>query len=165
MCVGYLGDRFIYFGDIVSVECIFFDCLGMSGWNGKFVYYICILCVNEVNIVVLFDDINFVIKELNEGLLVENGLVIELSFDVLVYICNVLLLVKSNLGLGVLLLCLILWLFFRGLKVMFVIVVIIFVFLLVVFLMLNIFDCSLNVILLVGFVFVVGLVFDVVIIV
>ena len=165
MRVGYSGDRPIYLGDIASVERTFSDRLGMSGRNGKPAYYIRISRANEANTVALLDEINLAIKELNEGPLAENGLSIELSFDASVHIRNALSLVKSNLGLGVLLSCLILWLFFRGLKATFVIAATIPVSLLVAFLTLNIFDRSLNVISLAGLAFAVGLVLDAAIIV
>jgi len=165
MRVGYSGDRPIYLGDIARVERTFSDRLGMSGRNGKPAYYIRISRANEANTVALLDDINLAIKELNEGPLAENGLSIELSFDASVHIRNALSLVKSNLGLGVLLSCLILWLFFRGLKATFVIAATIPVSLMVAFLALNIFERSLNVISLAGLAFAVGLVLDAAIIV
>lgn len=114
MRVGYSGDRPIYLGDIASVERTYSDRLGMSGRNGKPAYYIRISRANQANTVALLDDINLAIKELNEYLLAANGLSIELSFDASVHIRNALSLVKSNLGLGVVLSCLILWLFLEA---------------------------------------------------
>lgn len=163
MRVGYSGDRPIYLGDIASVERT--DRLGMSGRNGKPAYYIRISRANQANTVALLNDINQAIKELNEGPLAANGLSIELSFDASVHIRNALSLVKSNLGLGVVLSCLILWLFFRGLKATLIIAATIPISLMVAFLALNIFGRSLNVISLAGLAFAVGLVLDAAIIV
>jgi len=165
MRVGYSDDRPIYLGDIASVERTYSDRLGMSGRNGKPAYYIRISRANQANTVALLDDINQAIKELNEGPLAANGLSIELSFDASVHIRNALSLVKSNLGLGVVLSCLILWLFFRGLKATLIIAATIPISLMVAFLALNIFGRSLNVISLAGLAFAVGLVLDAAIIV
>ncbi|MCG7548373.1 MULTISPECIES: efflux RND transporter permease subunit [Pseudoalteromonas] len=165
MRVGYSNDRPIYLGDIATVKETFSDRLGMSGRNGQPAYYIRISRVNDANTVALLDDINLAIKELNAGPLSEAGLSIELSFDASVHIRNALLLVKSNLGLGVLLSCIILWLFFRGFKTTMVIAATIPVSLMVAFLALNIFDRSINVISLAGLAFAVGLVLDAAIIV
>ncbi|MEI5639211.1 MULTISPECIES: efflux RND transporter permease subunit [unclassified Pseudoalteromonas] len=165
MRVGYSGERPIYLGDIATVERTFSDKLGMSGRNGKPAYYIRLIRANEANTVALLDEINQAIDELNQGPLAAAGLTIELSFDASVHIRNALSLVKGNLGLGVLLSCLILWLFFRGFKATFVIAATIPVSLMVAFLALNIFDRSLNVISLAGLAFAVGLVLDAAIIV
>ncbi|WP_440053688.1 efflux RND transporter permease subunit [Pseudoalteromonas sp. T1lg65] len=165
MRVGYSGDRPISLGDIATVERTFSDRFGMSGRNGKPAYYIRIARTNEANTVALLDEINIAIKELNDGVLADHDLSIELSFDASVHIRNALLLVKSNLGLGVLLSLIILWLFFRGWKTTFVIAATIPISLMVAFLALGAFDRSLNVISLAGLAFAVGLVLDAAIIV
>ena len=163
--VGYAGQRPIYLGDIASVEDTVTDRRSMTLRNGKPAYYITISRANDANTVAVLDEINIAIKELNEGALKEAGLSIELSFDSSVHIRNALQLVKSNLGLGVLLACGILWLFFRGLKPTLVIAATIPVSLMVAFLALNLFDRSLNVVSLAGLAFAVGLVLDAAIIV
>ncbi|KZN58873.1 efflux RND transporter permease subunit [Pseudoalteromonas luteoviolacea] len=165
MRIGYSNERPIYLGDIATVEETFSDRLAMSGRNGQPAYYIRVARINDANTVALLDNINIAIKELNAGPLKEAGLSIELSFDASVHIRNALLLVKSNLGLGVLLSCIILWLFFRGLRTTLVIAATIPVSLMVAFLALNIFDRSINVISLAGLAFAVGLVLDAAIIV
>ncbi|WP_125716256.1 efflux RND transporter permease subunit [Pseudoalteromonas rubra] len=165
MRIGYSGERPIYLGDVASVAETYSDRRAMSGRNGKPAYYITVSRANGANTVALLDGINQAIAELNAGPLPEAGIAIELSFDASIHIRNALLLVKSNLGLGVLLSLAILWLFFRGLKTTLIIAATIPVSLMVAFLALNVFDRSLNVISLAGLAFAVGLVLDAAIIV
>ena len=105
------------------------------------------------------------LKSLNEGPLKAAGLTIDLSFDSSVHIRNALKLVKGNLGLGVLLALVILWLFLRGWRNTLIIATTIPISLLVAFVALTVFDRTLNVISLAGLAFSVGLVLDAAIIV
>ncbi|NOU50563.1 efflux RND transporter permease subunit [Pseudoalteromonas sp. JBTF-M23] len=165
MRVGYSGDRPIYLGDIATVADTVTDRRSMTLRNGKPAYYITISRSNDSNTVAVLDGLNEAIYELNNGILKEAGLAIELSYDASVHIRNALQLVKSNLGLGVLMACGILWLFFRGMRATLVIAATIPVSLMVAFLALNIFERSLNVVSLAGLAFAVGLVLDAAIIV
>ena len=87
------------------------------------------------------------------------------TFDASVHIRNALELVQNNLGLGVLLALIILWLFLRDIKTTLIIAMTIPVSLMVAFAALSVFDRSLNVISLAGLAFSVGLVLDAAIIV
>jgi len=116
MIVGYSGDRAIYLKDIATVENTLVDRFGFNLRSGQPSYYFTLKRQNDANTVALMDEINKAIKELNEGPLLEAGLTIDLSFDSSVHIRNALKLVQSNLGLGVLLALIILWLFLRGLR-------------------------------------------------
>ncbi|BBN80890.1 acriflavine resistance protein B [Pseudoalteromonas sp. A25] len=165
MRVGYSGSRPIYLGDIATVTDTVTDRRSMTLRNGKPAYYITISRSNDSNTVAVLDGLNQAIHELNNGILKEAGLAIELSYDASVHIRNALQLVKSNLGLGVLMACGILWLFFRGMRATLVIAATIPVSLMVAFLALNIFERSLNVVSLAGLAFAVGLVLDAAIIV
>ncbi|MBD1582577.1 efflux RND transporter permease subunit [Pseudoalteromonas sp. S16_S37] len=165
MRVGYSGERPIYLGDIATVADTVTDRRSMTLRNGKPAYYITISRSNDSNTVAVLDGLNEAIHELNNGILKEAGLAIELSYDASVHIRNALQLVKSNLGLGVLMACGILWLFFRGMRATLVIAATIPVSLMVAFLALNIFERSLNVVSLAGLAFAVGLVLDAAIIV
>jgi multidrug efflux pump subunit AcrB len=133
--------------------------------NGQPSYYFTLKRQNDANTVALLDEINVAIKELNDGPMKDAGLVIELSFDASVHIRNALKLVQNNLGLGIILALIILWLFLRGWKSIFIIAVTIPISLMVAFVALGIFDRSLNVISLAGLAFSVGLVLDAAIIV
>lgn len=165
MIVSYSGDRPVYLKDIATVEDTLVDRFGFTLRNGAPAYYITITRGNDANTVKLLDDINLAIKELNQGPLMDAGLMIDLSFDSSVHIRNSLVLVKSNLGLGVLLALAILWLFLRGWKATLIIAMTIPLSVMVAFLALSLLDRSLNVISLAGLAFAVGLVLDAAIIV
>nr|WP_313901688.1 efflux RND transporter permease subunit [Aliiglaciecola sp. M165] len=165
MIIAYSGQRPIYLRDVATVENTLVDRFGFTLRNGAPGYYITITRGNEANTVVLLDDINQAIKELNEGPLLDAGLMIDLSFDSSVHIRNALVLVKSNLGLGVLLALGILWMFIRGWKATLIIALTIPLSIMVAFLALNLLGRSLNVISLAGLAFSVGLVLDAAIIV
>ncbi len=165
MIIGYSDGRPIYLKDVATVEQTMQDRFGFTLRNGAPGYYITIQRTNGSNTVEVLDEINSAIDELNQGELQKVGLAIDLSFDASVHIRNALNLVKSNLGLGVLLALGILWLFLRGLKPTLIIATTIPISLTVAFLALSAFDRSLNVISLAGLAFSVGLVLDAAIIV
>lgn len=165
MRIAYSNDRPVYLKDVATVQNTLVDSNGFSQRNGKPAYYITMSRSNNTNTVAVLDALNVAIKELNDGPLAKEGLAIELSYDASVHIRNALDLVKSNLGLGVLLACGILWLFFRGLKTTLIIALTIPVSLMVAFITLSIFNRSLNVVSLAGLAFSVGLVLDAAIIV
>jgi multidrug efflux pump subunit AcrB len=165
MIIGYSGERPIYLKDIATVENTLVDRFGFNMRSGQPSYYFTLKRQNDANTVALLDEINVAVKELNEGAMKEAGLVIELSFDSSVHIRNALKLVQNNLGLGILLALIILWLFLRGWRNILIIAVTIPISLMVAFVALSVFDRSLNVISLAGLAFSVGLVLDAAIIV
>ncbi len=165
MIVGYSGDRPIYLKDVATVENTLVDRFGFNLRSGQPAYYFTLSRQNDANTVALLDEINLAIKELNAGPMKEAGLTIDLSFDSSVHIRNALKLVQNNLGLGVLLALIILWLFLRGVRNTLIIATTIPVSLMVSFVALSVFDRSLNVISLAGLAFSVGLVLDAAIIV
>ena len=165
MIIAYSGERPIYLRDVATAEIDFTDRNGFTLRNGAPAYYITIARNNDANTVTLLDDINLAIQELNDGPLLEAGLMIDLSFDASVHIRNALALVKSNLGLGVLLALGLLWLFMRGWRATAIIALSIPLSLAIALLALQLLDRSLNVISLAGLAFAVGLVLDAAIIV
>lgn len=165
MIIGYSGERPIYLKDIASVENTLVDRFGFNMRSGQPSYYFTLKRQNDANTVALLDEINVAIKELNDGPLKAAGLVMELSFDSSVHIRNALKLVQNNLGLGIVLALIILWLFLRGWRNILIIAVTIPISLMVAFVALSVFDRSLNVISLAGLAFSVGLVLDAAIIV
>ncbi|MBU2882045.1 efflux RND transporter permease subunit [Psychrosphaera sp. B3R10] len=165
MRIGYSDNRPIYLRDVATVRETYTDRQSLTLRNGKPAYYITISRTNESNTVAVLDGINQAIDELNNEALGKEGLSIELSYDASVHIRNALDLVKSNLGLGVLLALGILYLFFRGIKPTLVIASTIPVSLMMAFLALGAFDRTINVISLAGLAFSVGLVLDAAIIV
>ncbi|WP_215396894.1 efflux RND transporter permease subunit [Rheinheimera oceanensis] len=165
MIISYSGERPIYLRDVATVKTGFSDRTGFTLRNGAHAYYITIARNNDANTVALLDDINLALRELNEGPLLEAGLVMDLSFDASVHIRNALALVKSNLGLGVLLALSLLWLFMRGWRATAIIALSIPLSLAIALLALQLLGRSLNVISLAGLAFAVGLVLDAAIIV
>ena len=165
MIVGYSGERPIYLRDLASAEVGFSDRSGFTLRNGAQAYYITVARNNDANTVALLDEINQAITELNQGALLEAGLTMELSFDASVHIRNALMLVKSNLGLGVALALGLLWLFMRGWRATAIIALTIPLSLAIALLALQLLGRSLNVISLAGLAFAVGLVLDAAIIV
>ncbi len=165
MIIGYSGERPIYLSDIATTELGFSDRTGFTLRNGAQAYYITIARNNDANTVALLDEINLAISELNQGALRDAGLMMELSFDASVHIRNALALVKSNLGLGVLLALGLLWLFMRGWRATAIIALSIPLSLAIALITLQLMGRSLNVISLAGLAFAVGLVLDAAIIV
>ena len=165
MIIAYSGERPIYLRDVASAKIDFTDRAGFTLRNGAPAYYITIARNNDANTVALLDDINLAINELNNGVLLEAGLMMDLSFDASVHIRNALALVKSNLGLGVLLALGLLWLFMRGWRATAIIALSIPLSLAIALLALQLLGRSLNVISLAGLAFAVGLVLDAAIIV
>ena len=160
--VAYSNGRPVYLSDIATVEETYTDFQSFTLRNGKPAYYITLSRMNKSNTVAVLDEVNRAIEELNNGVLAREGLAIELSYDASVHIRNALDLVKSNLGLGVLLALAILWLFLRGMRATLIIGITIPI---SIILVLNVFDRSLNVVSLAGLAFSVGLVLDAAIIV
>lgn len=165
MRIAYSNGRPVYLADVARVEETFTDFNSFSLRNGKPAYYITLTRMNNSNTVAVLDEVNTAIAELNQGVLADHELAIELSYDASVHIRNALELVKSNLGLGVLLALGILYMFLRGWRATLIIGATIPVSLMVSFLALNVFDRTLNVISLAGLAFSVGLVLDAAIIV
>jgi len=165
MIIGYSGDRPIYLKDIATVENTLVDRFGFNLRSGQPSYYFTLVRQNDANTVQLLDEINIAIKELNEGPMKAAGLTIDLSFDSSVHIRNALKLVQNNLGLGVILALIILWLFLRGVRNTLIIATTIPISLLIAFVALTVFERTLNVISLAGLAFSVGLVLDAAIIV
>ena len=165
MRIAYSNGRPVYLADVATVEDTTTDFRSFTLRNGKPAYYITLSRMNKSNTVAVLDQVNRAITELNTGALAKNDLAIELSYDASVHIRNALELVKSNLGLGVLLALGILYLFLRGWRTTLIIGATIPISLMVSFLALNLFDRSLNVVSLAGLAFSVGLVLDAAIIV
>lgn len=165
MIIAYSDERPIYLKDVARVENTLVDRFGFNMRSGQPSYYFTLKRQNDANTVALLDEINLAVKELNDGPMKAAGLVIELSFDSSVHIRNALKLVQNNLGLGIVLALVILWLFLRGWRNILIIALTIPISLMVAFVALSVFERSLNVISLAGLAFSVGLVLDAAIIV
>lgn len=160
LVVGTSGERPIYLNEVADVEIVPRRQDGFTLRNGYPAYYITVQREYDANTVSILDGINEAIPELNAGPLAEAGLAIDLSFDASVHIRRAISLVRSNLGLGLLLAVGALYFLMRSRRATFLVTATVPLSLLVAFVALRMFDKSLNVISLAGLAFAVGLVMD-----
>ena len=150
----------IYLSEVADVDIVPREQDGFTLRNGYPAYYITVQREFDANTVSILDGVNEAIVELNAGPLGEAGLAIDLSFDASVHIRRAIALVRSNLGIGLLLAVGVLYFLMRSRRATFLVTATIPLSLLVAFVALRMFDKSLNVISLAGLAFAVGLVMD-----
>ncbi|MCL1039559.1 efflux RND transporter permease subunit [Shewanella submarina] len=165
LIVTYNDGRPVYLNELADVTVTTSEQRGFTKRNGYPAYYITVEGTFDANTVAVLDDVNLAIAELNEQVLNPKGLTMELSFDASIHIKRAILLVKGNLGIGVLLAMLILYAFLRNVQATLIIASTIPVALLIAFMVLDAMGRTLNVISLAGLAFAVGLVLDAAIIV
>ncbi|HEX5786984.1 MAG TPA: efflux RND transporter permease subunit, partial [Woeseiaceae bacterium] len=160
LIVGWSEERPIYLAEVADVAVVPRKQDGFTLRNGYPAYYITVQREYDANTVEILDGVNAVIAELNAGPLAAAGLEMDLSFDASVHIRRAIALVKSNLGMGLVLAVGILYFLMRSRRATFLVTATVPLSLLVAFLALRLFDKSLNVISLAGLAFAVGLVMD-----
>jgi multidrug efflux pump subunit AcrB len=160
LIVGWSNERPVYLSEVADVEIVPRKQDGFTLRNGYPAYYITVQREYGSNTVQILDGVNAVIAELNDGPLAEAGLEIDLSFDASVHIRRAIALVRSNLGIGLLLAVGVLYFLMRSRRATFLVTATVPLSLLVAFVALRLFDKSLNVISLAGLAFAVGLVMD-----
>ena len=160
LIVGWSNERPIYLNEVADVEVVPRRQDGFTLRNGYPAYYITIDRDYDANTVSILDDINEAIIDLNENVLHDAGLEMDLSFDASVHIRRAIALVRSNLGLGLLLAIGVLYFLMRSRRATFLVTATVPLSVLVAFVALRLFDKSLNVISLAGLAFSVGLVMD-----
>lgn len=160
LIVGWSGDRPIYLSEVADVEIVPRKQDGFTLRNGYPAYYITVQREYDANTVQILDGINAAIVDLNDGPLKQAGLEIDLSFDASVHIRRAISLVRSNLGIGLVLAIGVLYFLMRSRRATFLVTATVPLSLLVAFVALRMFDKSLNVISLAGLAFAVGLVMD-----
>jgi multidrug efflux pump subunit AcrB len=160
LIVGWSNDRPIYLSEVADVDVVPRKLDGFTLRNGYPAYYITLQRSFDANTVTILDEVNLAIKELNAGPLAEAGLEMDLSFDASVHIRRAISLVRSNLGIGLLLAVGVLYFLMRSRRATFLVTATVPLSLLVAFVALRLFDKSLNVISLAGLAFSVGLVMD-----
>ncbi|MEQ9563877.1 MAG: efflux RND transporter permease subunit, partial [Woeseiaceae bacterium] len=160
LIVGWSGERPISLSEVADVEIVPRKQDGFTLRNGFPAYYITVQREYDANTVSILDGVNEAIVELNEGPLAEAGLEIDLSFDASVHIRRAISLVRSNLGLGLVLAVGVLYFLMRSRRATLLVAATVPLSLLVAFVALSVFDKSLNVISLAGLAFSVGLVMD-----
>ena len=160
LIVGWSSDRPIYLSEVADVDVVPRKLDGFTLRNGYPAYYITLQRSFDANTVTILDEVNLAITELNAGPLAEAGLEMDLSFDASVHIRRAISLVRSNLGIGLLLAVGVLYFLMRSRRATFLVTATVPLSLLVAFVALRLFDKSLNVISLAGLAFSVGLVMD-----
>ncbi|MCO4812721.1 MAG: efflux RND transporter permease subunit [Gammaproteobacteria bacterium] len=160
LIVGWSNERPIYLSEVADVEIVPRKQDGFTLRNGYPAYYITVQRDYDANTVTILDEVNKAIVELNENVLHAAGLEMDLSFDASVHIRRAISLVRSNLGLGLLLAISILYFLMRSRRATFLVTATVPLSVLVAFVALRLFDKSLNVISLAGLAFSVGLVMD-----
>ena len=160
LIVGWSNERPIYLSEVADVDVVPRKLDGFTLRNGYPAYYITLQRSFDANTVTILDEVNVAIAELNAGPLAEAGLEMDLSFDASVHIRRAISLVRSNLGIGLLLAVGVLYFLMRSRRATFLVTATVPLSLLVAFVALRLFDKSLNVISLAGLAFSVGLVMD-----
>jgi len=160
LIVGWSDERPIYLNEVADVDIVPRKLDGFTLRNGYPAYYITIQRAYDANTVSILDEVNLAIDELNAGPLAGAGLEMDLSFDASVHIRRAIALVRSNLGIGLLLAVGVLYFLMRSRRATFLVTATVPLSLLVAFVALRLFDKSLNVISLAGLAFSVGLVMD-----
>jgi multidrug efflux pump subunit AcrB len=160
LIVGWSNERPIYLNEVADVEIVPRKQDGFTLRNGYPAYYITVQRDYDANTVSILDEVNKAIVELNENVLHEAGLEMDLSFDASIHIRRAISLVRSNLGLGLLLAVGVLYFLMRSRRATFLVTATVPLSVLVAFVALRMFDKSLNVISLAGLAFSVGLVMD-----
>ena len=160
LIVGWSNDRPIYLSEVADVDIVPREQDGFTLRNGYPAYYITVQREYDANTVEILDGVNAAIDDLNAGPLKDAGLEIDLSFVASVHIRRAIALVRSNLGIGLVLAIGILYFLMRSRRATFLVAVTVPLSLLVAFVALRMFDKTLNVISLAGLAFAVGLVMD-----
>jgi len=160
LIVGWSDERPIYLNEVADVDIVPRKLDGFTLRNGYPAYYITIQRAYDANTVSILDEVNLAIDELNAGPLAGAGLEMDLSFDASVHIRRAIALVRSNLGIGLILAVGVLYFLMRSRRATFLVTATVPLSLLVAFVALRLFDKSLNVISLAGLAFSVGLVMD-----
>jgi len=160
LIVGWSNERPIYLNEVADVEIVSRKQDGFTLRNGFPAYYITVEREYDANTVSILDGINEAIVDLNAGPLADAQLEMDLSFDASVHIRRAISLVKTNLGMGLVLAIGVLYFLMRSRRATFLVTATVPLSLLVAFVALRMFDKSLNVISLAGLAFAVGLVMD-----
>ncbi len=157
--------RPVLLGDVATIGVKRGDRTGFSIQNGNPAMAIRVDRESQANVLETLNRVKAEVAALRDGPLAEEGLTIAQSFDASVFIYRAIGLVRTNLGLGVLLAIGVLWWFLRQLRATLIVATAIPISLLTTFVVLNLSGRSLNVISLAGLAFAVGMVLDAAIIV
>lgn len=157
--------RPVTLGDIATIELGPPDAAQVVYQNGNPAIGMRIVRESGANVLATIDRLTEELDVMNSGMLAEQGIAIEKSFDPSVFIKRAINLLTTNLMIGVLLAVGVLWLFLRQVRATILIAVTIPVCLLTTVIMLALFGRTVNVISLAGMAFATGMVLDAAIVV
>jgi multidrug efflux pump subunit AcrB len=165
MIVAHNNGRPVYLSEIADVNIDFQKQRNFAYRDGKPAFFLQVYAANNANTVAIMDELKQRIATLNEQVLKPAGLEMVLSFDPSEHIRRAIDLVKSSLGLGIVLAMALLYVMLRGARATLLIGMTIPVSLLTALLVLDLLGRSLNIISLAGLAFATGLVLDAAIVV
>jgi multidrug efflux pump subunit AcrB len=155
----------IYLRDVAEIKLQMQDVTGSITRNGRPGLAMNVIPEAGVNVLDVMELLKSTIKDLDEGLLKDNGLTIQQIYDETVYTQSSISMVKNNLLLGMFLAIGILWFFLKRPIPAFIVAIAIPICLLASFIAMEILGRSLNIISLAGLAFATGMVLDAAIVV
>ena len=165
MVLDWRGGNPVRLGDIATVEVVMRDAAGIMTQNGHEAIAFDTQVEQGVNVLEVMTELKAVIKELEEGVLKREGLLVRQAYDESTYIEDSISMLRTNLLLGIGLAVTILWWFMRRFRATFIVALAIPVSLLTAFVVMQITGRTLNMISLAGLAFATGMVLDAAIVV
>ena len=165
MVLDWRGGNPVRLRDIANVEVTMRDSSGFMTQNGQESIAFDTQVEQGVNVLEVMEELKAAIKELEEGPLKREGLLIRQAYDESTYIEDSISMLRTNLLLGIGLAITILWWFMRRLRATFIVALAIPVSLLAGFVVMQITGRTLNMISLAGLAFATGMVLDAAIVV
>ncbi|MFO7551023.1 MAG: efflux RND transporter permease subunit [Haliea sp.] len=165
MIIAYNEGRPVVLDEVADIEVAFDAARAFAYRDGMPAFYLTAFVTDNANTVDVMAEITRRVDAINAELLADQGLEMVLSFDSSEHIKRAVNLVKSSVGIGIVLAMALLYLMLRGARATLLIAMTIPVSLLTALLALDMLDRSLNIISLAGLAFAVGLVLDAAIVV
>lgn len=160
MIVDWRDGRPVYLRDIADVEVQFADRTSFVLTRGSASIGVNAMRESGVNVFQVMEGLREAVQELGEGPLQRAGLTIEQVYDETIYIDDSIVMLRNNLGLGIMLAVIVLWWFLRRFRATLMVAVAIPVCLLASLILMYGFGRTLNVISFAGLAFAVGMVLD-----
>ncbi|HHL31394.1 MAG TPA: efflux RND transporter permease subunit, partial [Oceanospirillales bacterium] len=155
----------IYLKDVADVKMQMQDIAGSITQNGESALVMNVIPEAGVNVLDVMDELKATMKDLEAGLLKDNGLTLRQLYDETVYTKSSISMVKNNLLLGMFLAIMVLWFFLKRTIPALIVALAIPICLLASFIAMDILGRSLNIISLAGLAFATGMVLDAAIVV
>ncbi len=155
----------IYLRDVANIQMQMQDIAGSITQNGKSAIVMNVIPEAGVNVLDVMNQLKATVKQMEQGLLKDNGLGIKQLYDETIYTKSSISMVQNNLLLGMFLAIVILWFFLKRAIPALIVAIAIPICLLASFIAMEILGRSLNIISLAGLAFATGMVLDAAIVV